>query len=487
MPRPELGRASRKSGEIVLAQKARGHVVFQLCCANGLAILAALLPPAVIAVVQGADAIAIALAPGCALAIAMSIYGNLNQATDPRRGEALVSVAASFIAAVILASPAFASLGMPPIDAVFESASGVTTTGLSMATNSDHWPYAAHFLRAWLQWIGGFAFVSAALALVVGQGVIAKRLGAAGGLQDDRAASTQARARGLLLTYVSLSAICVAAIAAAHPQPAMGALMALSAVSTGGFSPYSDSVAGDGFVAQLLVIAACVMGSISLGLWWLVLRQGPLKTLGDEELRLFGVVLLGGAASIALIERQAGGAPVWSAIFTAFSAQTTAGFSISDISSLTTASKIVLVGMMMIGGCIGATAGGIKVFRFAFVITAMRLMILRARIPASAVTYLRVFGRKTSPGEGTDVVGLLAIYGIATGVLWLTLVLSGAAALPALFDTVSALSTVGLSVGAIAPELPDISKIIATLAMLFGRLEFLALIVFLTPQTWMKD
>ncbi|MEM8754790.1 MAG: potassium transporter TrkG, partial [Pseudomonadota bacterium] len=149
-------------------------------------------------------------------------------------------------------------------------------------------------------------------------------------------------------------------------------------------------------------------------------------------------------------------------------------------------SLIALIMCMLVGGCLGATAGGVKAFRIGFIAAAARLALLRARTPSSARTYLRVFGRKTEPEEGTDVIALLAVYALTTAALWLALALSGAAPLAGLFDVVSALSTVGLSVGAVTPDLPALTKALVTFGMMLGRLEFLALIVFLTPRTWIK-
>ena len=485
MRRGETSGAAR-SGEAILAERARPSVVFALVCLNAPALVAAIGPVAAVALISGEITIALSLAPSLAAAIAMTVYGRSREMSAARRGEALVSVAASFAVAVFFAAPGFVALGMTPVDALFEAASSVTTTGLSMAAATGEWPFVGHFMRAWLQWIGGFAFIAAALALVIGQGVVAKRLGAAGGVADDRAGSTRARARQLLAVYVGLTIAAVVFVAAVHPDAAKGGLIALSAISTGGFSPIPDSVAGAGLAAQVATALACLLGAISLGLWWLALREGPLAMTEDKELRLFCGVLVGGVAAVAAMEWSADGATVWEAAFTAISAQTTAGFSVGDVSSLQPASLLALIAIMIVGGCLGSTAGGVKAFRLGFVFAALRLMSLRARTPASAKTYLRVFGRRTEPEEGSDVMGLLALYGLATLALWFLLILTGAAPLPALFDTVSALSTVGLSIGAITPDLPDGVKLATTFAMLLGRLEFLALIVLLSPGTWTK-
>ncbi|MEM8754539.1 MAG: potassium transporter TrkG, partial [Pseudomonadota bacterium] len=438
-------RRSAPSGEAILAERARFRVVSGLVCVNAPALFAATAAPVAVAAFEGANDLTLALAPGAVVAAVLAVIGRLRAPDDPRRSEALVSVAASFILAALLTTPGFVALGMPWVDAVFEATSGVTTTGLSLATNAEDWPYAGHFLRAWLQWIGGFAFVAAALALVVGQGVVAKRLGVAGGVGDDRAASTGARARRLLIVYIALSVAVVLAVAALHPDPALGALVGLAAISTGGFSPVADSVASAGVAAQAATIAGCLVGAVSLGLWWIAIREGPFKALSDGELRLFAIICALGVAAVIALEAAAGGAGAWEAAFTALSAQTTAGFSVGDVSAFAPTSLIALIMCMLVGGCLGATAGGVKAFRIGFIAAAARLALLRARTPSSARTYLRVFGRKTEPEEGTDVIALLAVYALTTAGLWLALSLSGAAPLAGLFDVVSALSTVGLS------------------------------------------
>ncbi|MEM7508436.1 MAG: potassium transporter TrkG [Pseudomonadota bacterium] len=471
-----------RPGDTILAERARPAIVLHLLCVNGIALVALGFVPVVVAAVEGAWPMAKALLPGLLISSAMAWYALRKPLpSNIRKVEGLVSVAASFLVATLFVTPGFLALGLAPVDALFEAASAFTTTGLSTVASTDAWPYAGHLLRAWVQWVGGFAFLAAALSLVVGKGLLARRLGAAEGISEGIAASTQTRARQLLAAYIVVTAVAIALLALIAERPEIGLLIALSGVSTGGFAPMADSLASTGAAMQVASALACLLGATSLGLLWQAARGNVNALRTDPELKALLLIIAGAAALLMLIERDAGGA-----LFTVVSAATTAGYSTVSVADYSVSGQLIVIVVMMVGGCTGSTAGGLKVFRVLFLGAAMRLTLLRTRTPSSAETYLRLFGRKTDAAEGTDILGLVVIYVVTAVIVWGILLSSGAGPLPALFETISALSTVGLSAGVTAEELATGAKLALTAAMLLGRLEFLAMIALLSYGTWRK-
>ncbi|MEM9013099.1 MAG: potassium transporter TrkG [Pseudomonadota bacterium] len=478
-----------RSGEQIIAERARLKPLLALTGANGFALAALCAVPMLAALAEGAHTLAAALAPGVLLGLGAGIVTTRAPPVEnSRRVEALVSIALSFLLAVLFVLPGFVALGMSPIDAIFEASSAVTTTGLSVATDAQDWPFAGHLLRAWTQWIGGFAFIAAALALVVGRGVVARQLGATQGVKAvAEGASTQTRARQLLGAYAAVTTASAIGLMLLAERPGDGLLIALAAVSTGGFAPHADSLASVSPAMQAFTGLCCVAGALSLGLVWSMGRGDVAQIVRNGEARTFlGMLALVGLLVIAL-EWWRGGMAPGDVAFTVLSGASTAGYSTAPMTSLGNASLLLIIALMLAGGCVGSTAGGLKVSRAVFLIAMMRLALLRTRTPAKARTTLRVFGRRTEAEEGTEIAGLTMLYGLSLLALWLILLATvDAPPLAALFDAVSALSTVGLSTGVVGPDLPDFAKLSMTVAMLLGRLEFLALIALVSVSTWRR-
>ncbi|MEO1686854.1 MAG: potassium transporter TrkG [Pseudomonadota bacterium] len=406
--------------------------------------------------------------------------------------EALMIAAAAFALAALAAAPAFAALGLRPAAAAFEAVSAVTTTGLSAAQGAEDWPRAAHFLRAWLQWCGGLAFLASALALLVGPGAVARRLAVEAGMGAGEApvASTRTRARRLLLLYAALTAAAAAGAASLARDPLEGAFLALSAVSTGGFAPRGDSLAGEGAGLQALVMAACLLGAISFPLMLRVRREGAVALRRDPALRLTATLLAATFAALAGFEALRAGAldaaALGRAAVTAASALTTAGFASEPMAALPPAALAALLPAMLIGGDVGSTAGGLKAARAVVALAALRLTLARTAGPPGAVTHLRALGQRIRGEELSAVAALALVYALTAGALWLGFLALGEAALPALFDVISALSTVGLSTGVIGPGTPDAMLLALSLGMLMGRVEFFAVLALLSPRLWIR-
>lgn len=484
MAEREGGRGAR-----LVEQRARARLVWRLVALHGLPMAALTAAPALAAAAEAewrlAGVLAAAALPPVAAFAHLRLRGG--PVGEPRRIEALVAVAAIFLIGALMATPAFMVLGMPPVDALFEAVSGITTTGLSVAREAESWPVSAHFLRAWLQWAGGFAFAVAAVALVVGPGVVALRLGFAGGPGEGILGSARSRARQLLGAYLAITAVALAALAMLAEDPVEGALLAFAGVSTGGFAPSAASVAGAGPAVQVVALLACLAGATSMTLWARSRREGLGPLIGDPELRMLLTLILAVGAAAVLIEGLRDGGPgLWPAAFAVVSAQTTAGYSAGDTAAMAPATLALLIGAMAVGGSVGSTAGGVKVFRLAFAAAAARLALTRVALSPRALATPRVLGRPADTEDGIHAFALLSMFGFGAGLGWLALMLCGAAPLPALFDAVSAFGTVGLSTGVTGPELPTVGKLALALAMMLGRLEFIAFLALVNPSTWFR-
>jgi trk system potassium uptake protein TrkH len=406
-----------------------------------------------------------------------------------RTHEALVVVTGIFAWTALVMTPVFCVSGMAPADALLESVSAITTTGLSTLGDVEKRPALILFLRAWLQWVGGLGMVVLSVALLAGSSVVMRQLEIADPGDFDLAASTRAHARRSLLVYVALSSATFAGCWAVGLAPFEALVHTLSALSTGGFSSRDESLAAFGWAPQAVLSAGCLAGAVSLALWGQVRRRGALALLNDVEVRaLLSLVAVLGLGLVLVLWRVQGLAlpeALRHGAFLAITAQTTTGFSTTAIDALAPAAKLLLMVGMLIGGSSGSTAGGVKLLRLLVVIAVLRWALGRVRMPEHAVAEPRLGGETLPVGDAERVLALLAAYAGVGLLSWLAFLLHGYDPLDALFEVTSALGTVGLSTGITSTGLEDALKGVLCLDMLAGRVEFIAILVTLAPRTWL--
>lgn len=416
----------------------------------------------------------------------------LSRLPDTKRvqtNEAMTITAFAFLfAPFVMTYPMMAS-GLSFMDAFFEAVSAVTTTGLSTTSAIAEMPATFLFARAWMQWYGGLGIVVLALAVMIQPGLAAKRLGNMGEYEDDLIGATRSHVRQILLTYAVLTGLGIVALTALGTGWWHGILYTFAAVSTGGFSPHVASLDGlSGLPAQAVVTLLSMAGGISLIFYRRQFRDSWRVLLRDRQTQTFLLAACATALMLALFLFFQGGFQ-WSAalrhgILNAFSAQSTAGFSSMDLSVLDPGSKLVLICSMLSGGCVGSTAGGIKILRILILLRVFYLIILRTGLPRHAVAGIRLEGRRLENDEIQNALTVILLFILFTVLSWLPFIVMGHDPLNALFEVVSAIGTVGLSVGITGPDLHWVLKSVLCADMFLGRLEIIVWLVLLTPRTW---
>lgn len=436
------------------------------------------------------------LAGACAAVAAAAALGGwalrrAGEDADLQRNEGLVVVAGIFTLAAGAMTLPMLTAGLAPVDALFESVSGVTTTGLSTLSTVEGSSFSFHFLRSWMQWYGGFGIVALVIAVTPASGVAAVRLASASGRSsdEDRVGSMRGRVRRLVVVYLTLTAVAIGLLLLAGAGARHAVQHALSAVSTGGFSNFDASLAGFASPwtasATLLVSTA---GSISFALYARAREDGPKVLLRDPDLRVLllaaTLVSVGLAAILWLVEDRPFGAALGHGFALGFSAHTTTGFSTLRVAELSDPAKLLTIAAMFVGGDLGSTAGGLKIVRALVLLRVMVGVIERVSLPPHAVAEPTLHGRRIEPDElQRTVVIFLCLFMVNAG-SWLLFVLAGHAPLDSLFDVVSATGTVGLSTGVVSAELSAPLKLLLCADMLLGRLEVVALLVLFLPRTW---
>jgi trk system potassium uptake protein TrkH len=396
--------------------------------------------------------------------------------------EALVVTVLAFVLASGFMTTPLATTGLSLPDAWFEAVSGLTTTGLTMVDDPEVGSNAFLFTRSWMQWFGGLGMVVLSLALAFGRPADMHRLADAASLEEDPSESVRIHARRVLAVYLSLTA-CGFGLVLASGLPVFDALIhTLSSIATGGFSAFSDSLAGLDRQAQLALLTVAFLGALPLPMFYRAFVHGFRSFVRDLELR----ALTAAVAITASILWALGQLAPADAALQALSAQTGTGFSTLDVGALEPQAKWVLILSMVTGAGIGSTAGGVKLMRVLILIRVLQLAILRVQVPRHAVIAPTLAGRQLESHQIEHALVLLLLFPLLILVSWVPFLVAGYAPLDALVEVVSATATVGLSTGITGPDLEPGLKALLTLDMLAGRLEIIALLVMVYPGTWHK-
>jgi trk/ktr system potassium uptake protein len=473
-----------------LAYAVRPRVVLKYL-AQLVLILAALdLVPA--AVAMGSGDLALAFRFGCVtlLLLAGSLpWVRLTVAVDIQANEALCVTALAFLVGALSKIYPFMGAGIALPDALFEAISGITTTGLSTLASVEDKPVSFLFARAWMQWYGGLGIVILSLALFMGHERIARRLLGRAAEGEGLALGIRRYARQVVVVYLVLTVLAVLLLWATGLDGFTAVVHALSAVSTGGFSTYDDSLAGLGSgTAAWIVTLSGLSGALALALYYRAWEQGWRELAGDMETRgLFASTAL--SVCLLMLSLHWNGSLSWGesmkhAFLLGISAQTTTGYSSLDVGQLQPLSKLILMLSMFIGGDVGSTAGGVKILRLLALLRLLQFIIRTTGAPNHAVNEARLGGRRLSQQEFTAVLALLAMFTLVILFSWVPFLARGYDPLDSLFEVVSATATTGLSAGIAGPGLDPVLKGVLCLDMLAGRLEILALLVLLYPGTW---
>lgn len=421
------------------------------------------------------------------LALVSLPLSRLPEPQQIQRNEALCVTALVFLITPLLMTYPLMASGLSWIDAWFEAVSGVTTTGLSTLPAIEQQPAIFLFARAWMQWYGGLGIAVLAVALFMGHKTTSKKLLESAG-EEGQATTARTYARQILQVYLALTVIGFLLLWPFQQDAFLALIHTLAAVSTGGFSGFNDSLASVPPGAQTMLTLLSLAGAITLPLYFIAFRQQPGRLLHDTEVH--ALLLLTGLTTLLLSACLAGWHQLnWAnglrhAAMLAVSAQSTAGFSSVDVASLAPSAQLILIFSMLIGGCTGSTAGGIKIIRLLILLKLIQLTLQRTAASPRAVLLPKLGKTRLDTDEIAGVLVLSGLWGLVTLLSWLLLLADGQDPLGSLFEVVSAMGTVGLSSGITQPDLSSTLKLVLGADMLLGRLEIIALLVLLYPPSW---
>lgn len=380
---------------------------------------------------------------------------------------AMVISALVFLLASLIGSIPF-MFYLSPLDSFFESSSGFTTTGLTVV-NPELLPQSLVFWRAMTQWIGGIGILLIFILLVASPGISAYYLYKAEGRSDRIEAGIKHTVRKMFIIYGFYTLSGIMLLIATGMSPFHSIMNTFTALSTGGFTPTSASMAAyNNPFAEAVIIVLMVLGATSFFIHDMVLRKRFRDVVANPEVRLFWslivvftLFLTFSMLSISEHFRYA--------IFYAFSALTTTGM-VNTTAGPEGFTKLLLLAMMIIGGYAGSTAGGIKLIRAGVIGKSIPWIGKKISLPEEAVVPFK-FGNRVLKGSELSVISLyVSIYLLVLGGTSIFLTMLGYAPLDSLFQAASAEGTVGLSVIDMA-SMHWSGKLLLIFNMFIGRLE----------------
>jgi len=390
----------------------------------------------------------------------------------------------------------YEGLALSPTDAIFESISGLTTTGATVITGLDGLPKSLLYYRQQLQWSGGIGIVVVAVAILPMLGIGGMQLYQAETPGPSRDSKLTPRitetAKALFFIYLALTALCALAYGLAGMSAFDAVCHAFSTIAIGGFSTHDASM---GFYENPYILLVCsafmTISAINFGLHFTAFRRrGPRAYANDSETVFFGGVLclciVVTCVMLILTHEYSAGESVIHGIFQAISITTTTGFTTRDFAHWPSFLPLMLLIFSFMGGCAGSTGGGIKAMRV-MLIYKQGLRELKQLVHPNAVIPLKVGTRRVEAKVVSAVWSFFAVYTAVFLVLLIMLTATG-------LDTETAFSAVAASLNNLGPGLGDVSdhygdisdpaKWLLCVAMLLGRLEVFTVLVLLTPAFW---
>jgi trk system potassium uptake protein TrkH len=367
-----------------------------------------------------------------------------------------------------------------PLDAFFESVSGLTTTGATLIPNVEDAPDAVIFWRSLSQWLGGVGIVVLVVAIAPATGLASQRVffaetsGVTADRMTPRIADTAKIIWGIYLAITVLGFLAYW-IAGMGPWDAIN--HAFTSVATGGHSTRTASIgAFDSLPIELVCIALMWLSGVNFAFYWLALRGRDHIWPQAAEVRAYLLITVLAVATVtATLLANDDYTRFWEAVrhgtFATVSVMTSTGYTTEDFDQWDDFARITLLGLMFIGACAGSTAGGMKVIRVMLLAKSAGQEIQRQLQP-KAVHILRIRGRVFPEEARRGVLG----FDIVTAV-------AGSAA---------TLNIVGPSLGELGASesyaaVSDGGRAVLIVLMFIGRLEIFTVLVLLTPAFWRRN
>lgn len=413
------------------------------------------------------------------------------------RAEAFAVVALAWADVGFWGAIPYVLYGLGPVDALFESVSGFTTTGATILSDFSPYDRAFFLWRSMTQWFGGLGVIALFVVVLPRLGIAGRQLFfAEASTAPTEAVSPQVRhtAGRLWLVYAGLTVVMTALLVWVAGLEWFDAVNhALTTLAAGGFSPNPMSVAGyQNPRAEWIITLFMVLGGTNFVLQYKVLTGRVLGFFRDNEFAMYigvmSVLSLGVACDLSA------GVPSLDSLrtgaFQVASLMSSTGFASVDYNLWPDSSRSLLILAMLVGGCAGSAAGGPKVVRLLLVAKHVLREMTFALHPR-AVMPLRYNGKPVSRDIMRSVFTLVALYMVSHFLVGTALVLMGADLVVGYSAALACIGNVGPGLGSTGPMgsfagFSPVAKLLLTASMWIGRLEIVTVLALFHPHVWRR-
>jgi len=441
------------------------------------------------------------LLPMASVPVAFTLLGRALTLRHPPSGEARLSIVLGAVAliwfscAVIGALPFILGGGMSSIDSLFEAMSGWTCTGLTLIPVPETMPATILFWRSFMQWLGGIGMVTFTISVLARSSLTNARCVRPEGEGAPFIPSLISTAKEMWQIYVLLTLGSLLLILLTGVPLWDGVNLAMSAISTGGFTIHAAGIAYyQNPLLEFALVPVMLAGSLPFMVYYLLYTRKRWTFLRDSQVRLIGgLVVLGTISFLIDSTYLTGEDPLTAfrqALFMSVSAITTTGFQDVPLQLWASVSVILLIMLMAIGGASGSASGGIKAYRvllgYRGIIWWLKRIFVSPKIVVPFEYQGQVIANSVAENEVRNNMLVIMLYfltvAVATVVVlhFSTIFFESTAVI---FDIVSAMSNVGITTGFVSPDMPYVSKWVFIFVMWIGRLEIVPVLVLILELT----
>ena len=435
-----------------------------------------------------------------ALYLALGFYGKDANRKDISVREGIGTVFFAWLLAALIAALPFMFSGiLDPISAFFESMSGLTTTGSTVINNLEFVPSSILLWRSLTHWIGGIGIIVLFVALlpqIAGSAVYLFNAEVSGFSSNRILPRIHTTAMALFGIYTLMTVVLIIALMCLGMNSFDAVNHACSAIATGGFSTYNDSVAHfDSAAIEFVLGFAMIMAGGNFALYYYMVQSGVKSLINDIEFKAYLGLLICVTGMITWNIVHVNGYGLFEgfryAFFQVASFGSTTGFVSYNYDEWPAFSKLLLALMYFTGACAGSTAGGIKICRFVVLVKTVFAELRRAMHPQMLLTVY--YNNRILPVSTIINIGrFFFMYVLVIVVLSFALSFTGLSVEDSLFGVASCISSVGPAFGTLGAisnyaEVTPMGKIVLSVAMLLGRLELFTVLALLRSEYWSKS
>ena len=436
----------------------------------------------------------------CAVALGLFLQyrGGWNRNFDSiKRTEGLLVVTLTWLITAAIGAIPYLFYNLSPLDAYFESISGITTTGATILKDFSLYPKDFFFWRSLTQWLGGMGIIVLFVAILPQFAVAGRRMffaEAPGPTDEKMTPRITHTAKALWFIYIILTVVEIALLYYAGLPLFDAVCNGLTTMAAGGFSPHPQSIMGYNNPAVTWIVAGFMFlaGSNFALQYRLLVQRKPRPLFTSEEFRLYFLIILGLSGLLCLLLVSKGDQSfidsLRDSLFQIISIITTTGFSSTDFALWLVPAQAVLLTVMFIGGCAGSAGGGVKVVRILFMGKFLKREITQVLHPR-AVLPVKIDKTMVPDDTQRQILGFLLFYIVLMILSGLLVTMIEGSASIGFVGTAATLGNIGPGFGEIGPMgtfgyLSIPTKIIFIIDMVVGRLECIPFLLMLHPDFW---